>query len=181
MLNQNELDLLKQVAKEFRENWHPNSVQDTIGSKQGEYRWDHVRVQGFLCNIGEKLGFGVGCEKYKKWDVAWVKGKTRVHIEIESQLGKIGSAFGKICKTFDKSSPHFEFLGVLVVGHYLEGKNIVYNDYFFEKVLSEINGACFPETGQMGILIIEAGSKVRYRIAEVGPPNRTYTIIEECI
>ena len=93
------------VIAEFRNVWNPEGLKNTIDDK-----WDHVLIQAFFFNLGKKLGFRAGCEKYRKWDVAWVKdNNTYVQVEIELRAqAAIAKAFSKVCRMNDALCTQFE-------------------------------------------------------------------------
>jgi hypothetical protein len=180
--------LFNQVIDDFKKEWNPSSVEDTIKSTPENYFWDHVMVQAYFYNLGKRLGYKVGCEKYQKWDVAWTIDRIRVQIEIEhGAQAKISQAFSKISRTFDNHynsqlKPAPEFAGILIINNNLEGQTTVFNDYFFDYVLSEKiekMGANYPFNGELSLLVIDLESKnERYRIAKVGP-GRAHKTIQE--
>lgn len=177
-----ELSLFDRVIAEFKNDWNSEALKNTIDNK-----WDHVLVQAFFFNLGKKLGFRVGCEKFRKWDVAWVRGDTYAQVEIELRAQtSIAKAFSKICrmndalyKQFEETKTSWSFFGILVINYYLEGQTRLYKDYFFdfvlnpEKMLMEIY---YPRNKALNLLIIDIERKV-YRYAKVGP-ERKYQIID---
>ena len=175
-----DLSLFDGVVAEFRKRWNPGILKDTIDNK-----WDHVLIQAFFCNLGKKLGFEVGCEKFRKWDVAWVKGNGYVEVEIELRSQKpIAKAFSKISRTcdalherFGKPSTPWSFFGILVIDGYLveiEG----FEDYFFDFVLDPkeiLMEIFYPKNRVLSLLVIDIEAET-YRYAKVGP-GRNHQIV----
>ena len=175
------VSLFDRVITEFKREWNPETLKNTIDNK-----WDHVLIQAFFFNLGKKLGFEVGCEKFRKWDVAWVKDEnyTQVEIELGAQTS-IAKAFGKICRMldalcrqFEKSKTLWTFSGILVIKGYLIGQYHTFEDYFFDFVLNpkemlmEIH---YPKNTALNLLVIDIERKV-YRYTRVGPGRRYQNI-----
>lgn len=175
------VSLFDRVITEFKKEWSPKKLKNTIDDK-----WDHVLIQAFFSELGKKLGFKAGYEKFRKWDAAWVKDDNYVQVEIELRAqASIAKTFSKICRTLDTLYRQFEetktrlgFFGILVINYYLVRQTKLFKDYFFdfvlnpEKMLMEIY---YPKNKCLDLLIIDIETKA-YRYAKVGP-GRKYQII----
>ena len=176
-----EFALFDKVITKLKREWNPETLRDTISNK-----WDHVLIQAFFFNLGKRLGFKVGCEKFRKWDVAWVKDNNYVQVEIELRSQTpIAKAFSKICKTsdalyrrFERKQTRWSFVGILAINYYLIGETKQYKDYFFDVVLNPeemLQEIYYPKNKVLSFLFIDLEAKL-YRYAKVGPERIFHSI-----
>lgn len=167
------------VITELGKRWKPDKYKDTI-----KKAWNHVLIQAFFFHLGKSLGFHASCEKYKKWDVAWVKANSYIQIEIELKGPKsIAKAFSKICRMSDtlwaqsqREKSSVKFSGILLMRRYLIGKTPEFEDYFCDFVLDpEDKKIDYPKNRALDLLVIDI-EKEEFRHLVAGPGRTSQTL-----